>query len=161
VRRLALSLLGVGTLPGPSGTYASLVTAGAIALAALDGASPVVAGAFAAVLGTVATLAFAGRATAAGGDADPSWIVSDEVAGQGLAALGAYAVPGSAWAPLATSFVLFRVLDVVKPGPVGACERLPGAWGVLADDLAAGALAGGVVAGAAALGFFALPVASW
>jgi len=33
---------------------------------------------------------------------------------------------------------LFRVLDIAKPGPIRKLERLPGGWGVLADDLAAG-----------------------
>ncbi len=34
--------------------------------------------------------------------------------------------------------VLFRFFDIVKPPPVRLFERLPGGWGVMADDLAAG-----------------------
>ena len=37
--------------------------------------------------------------------------------------------------------MLFRVFDIVKLGPVGWAERLPGAWGIIADDLVAGFLA--------------------
>ena len=42
---------------------------------------------------------------------------------------------------LATAFVLFRCLDVWKPFPAGASQRLPGGWGVMVDDLVAGAYA--------------------
>jgi phosphatidylglycerophosphatase A len=46
---------------------------------------------------------------------------------------------------MAVAFVLFRVLDVVKPWPIRRLERLPGGWGIVADDLAA-ALAAGLLA---------------
>ena len=40
--------------------------------------------------------------------------------------------------------VLFRLFDILKPWPVSALERgVPGAWGVMLDDVAAGAMAGG------------------
>ena len=39
---------------------------------------------------------------------------------------------------LAAAFVCFRVLDVLKPWPIRRFERLPGGWGIMADDLAAG-----------------------
>jgi phosphatidylglycerophosphatase A len=42
----------------------------------------------------------------------------------------------------AAGFVLFRVFDVAKPWPVRPLERLPGGIGIVADDLAAGAIAG-------------------
>jgi len=42
------------------------------------------------------------------------------------------------------SLALFRVFDIVKPWPVEVLERrVPGAWGVVLDDLAAGLMAGG------------------
>lgn len=78
---------------------------------------------------------------------DPGPVVIDEVAGQWLCL--AVALP---FAPLgggaslalfaAAGFFLFRVFDVVKPWPVRRLERLPGGVGIVADDLAAGALAG-------------------
>jgi phosphatidylglycerophosphatase A len=35
-------------------------------------------------------------------------------------------------------FLLFRVLDIVKPYPADALEHLPGGLGIMADDVAAG-----------------------
>jgi len=40
------------------------------------------------------------------------------------------------------AFLLFRLLDIFKPWPINRLERLPGAWGVMADDLFAGLLSG-------------------
>jgi phosphatidylglycerophosphatase A len=37
-------------------------------------------------------------------------------------------------------FVLFRVFDVLKPWFIGASQRLPGGWGITADDFLAAAL---------------------
>jgi len=81
-----------------------------------------------------------------GHDAKP--IVIDEVVGQSLALL---LVPHS---PLAffISFVLFRVFDVLKPLGAREIQRLPGGWGVLADDVVAGLTA----CGAFHLGLWAL-----
>jgi phosphatidylglycerophosphatase A len=36
------------------------------------------------------------------------------------------------------AFVAFRVFDVLKPFPAGRLQRLPGGWGVVADDIFAG-----------------------
>ena len=36
-------------------------------------------------------------------------------------------------------FLLFRFFDIVKVFPAGYCQRrLPGGWGVVGDDVAAG-----------------------
>jgi phosphatidylglycerophosphatase A len=88
-----------------------------------------------------------GTEAARRGQADPGPIVLDEVAGQWLAlavvALGRSQAPGPR--EMAVAFVLFRVLDVVKPWPIRRLERLPGGWGIVADDLGA-ALAAGLLA---------------
>ena len=81
-----------------------------------------------------------------GGD-DPRPVVIDEVAGQWLCLLIAYSITPSTDAVhlgviTALGFVLFRILDVVKPPPVSTAERLPGGTGIVADDLVAGAIAG-------------------
>jgi len=69
---------------------------------------------------------------------DPGAIVIDEFAGQWIALLLA---PMTFWGMLA-AFALFRLFDIWKPWPVGALERgVPGAFGVMVDDLAAGAMA--------------------
>lgn len=64
---------------------------------------------------------------------DPAWVVIDEAAGASLAVVGlgpAGAVAG---------WVTFRIVDIYKwfPGMRWA-ERLPGGWGITADDLVAG-----------------------
>jgi phosphatidylglycerophosphatase A len=162
VRKAILSGLGVGLVPGLPGTYASAVTAAAAAGLAWEGTVPwTVAACLAWGIGTVATLALAGRPAAASDDGDPPWIVTDEIAGQGLALAVAYALGGDGFAPCVLAFVLFRVLDVTKPGPIRRLERLPGAAGVLFDDLAAGALAGGAVLAARLLGAFTPAPLAW
>ena len=42
-------------------------------------------------------------------------------------------------------FALFRIFDISKPWPAGRLERLPGGWGIMADDFAAAAYAGGIL----------------
>lgn len=73
---------------------------------------------------------------------DPRVVVVDEWLGMWLAL--ALVPPGLATEALA--FVLFRLFDALKPGPLARLERLPGALGVIADDLAAGLLAAATVA---------------
>lgn len=68
---------------------------------------------------------------------DPGIVVVDEVAGQWLTLVGLPFTPAVA----AAGFVLFRVMDVVKPWPARDLERLHGGWGIMADDIAAGVLA--------------------
>ncbi len=36
------------------------------------------------------------------------------------------------------AFVLFRIFDILKPEPVDVLQKLPGGWGVMADDIMAG-----------------------
>ena len=69
-------------------------------------------------------------------NADPGWVVIDEVAGQWIAMLG---LAGISATGLAAAFLGFRVLDVWKPGPVGWADRQPGVFGIMADDILAGA----------------------
>lgn len=68
------------------------------------------------------------------GRRDPGAIVIDEVAGM-LITLFWIPVTGIG---LLAGFAAFRVFDIVKPFPVGAAERLPAGWGVMADDVMAG-----------------------
>lgn len=71
---------------------------------------------------------------------DPSLVVIDEVVGV-LFAL-AFVAHGPLWL-LTLAFLLFRLLDILKPGPIAALERLrPPGIGIMADDVAAGLLAG-------------------
>ncbi len=68
-------------------------------------------------------------------NADPGWVVIDEVAGQWVALIG-LATPS--WPGLLLAFVLFRLLDIWKPGPIGWADRQTGAAGIMVDDLIAG-----------------------
>jgi len=112
----------------------------------------------------VATVVLTAAAAAAGtwagelearrrGHDDPGSVVVDEVAGQWLTlAVAAPWIPAGSLGVAAAAgagFVAFRLLDVLKPWPVSQLERLPGGLGIMADDLAAGALAGAAVAAAA------------
>ena len=86
---------------------------------------------------------------------DPGCIVIDEIAGQILASaavpLFRYPTPRMEALAWAASFFLFRLFDVWKPGPIDRWQALPGGWGIVVDDVAAGALAAGVTAGVAAI----------
>jgi phosphatidylglycerophosphatase A len=102
----------------------------------------------------LSTLALLAAGTAAAGAAerifgrsDDGRIVIDEVVGQLLALTPLLLAPPLArntlLALLATGFFAFRLFDIWKPGPVRLLERrVAGGWGVMLDDVAAGALAG-------------------
>ena len=74
------------------------------------------------------------------GKPDHGQIVIDEWAGMWLAAFGLNTLTElTVWTGLLIGFVGFRIFDIAKPWAVSWCERkIPGAWGVLMDDLAAG-----------------------
>lgn len=65
---------------------------------------------------------------------DPSEVVIDEFAGQWIALI---ALPHTLGYGIA-ALVLFRILDIFKPPPIKQLERLPGGWGIMLDDAAAG-----------------------
>lgn len=79
---------------------------------------------------------------------DPSEIVVDEVVGQWIA-IWAVSLPAWAhgidvtalWPGWISAFVLFRLFDIWKPGPVGWMDRREGPVGVMMDDVVAGFLA--------------------
>jgi phosphatidylglycerophosphatase A len=88
------------------------------------------------VLFVVGALA-AGRVAKEVGQKDPGLVVVDEVVGMWVTLTGVPAGPIAA----ALGFVFFRAADVVKPWPARDLERLPGGWGIMADDVAAGVYA--------------------
>ncbi|MEW5766552.1 MAG: phosphatidylglycerophosphatase A [bacterium] len=63
---------------------------------------------------------------------DSSRIVWDEITGYLVAMFGL----NPAFIPVA--FVIFRIMDIVKPYPIQLTERLPGGWGIMLDDVLAG-----------------------
>ena len=74
------------------------------------------------------------------GRTDPGFVVIDEVIGQWIALLGS---PFD-WRHGLIALVLFRLFDITKPFPVRRLERLPGGWGIVFDDVAAGLYALGI-----------------
>jgi len=78
------------------------------------------------------------RVVRATGLKDPQFVVIDEVAGM----LCALSMTEPDFVHIFLAFVSFRLLDIFKPWPIHRLESLPGAWGVMADDVAAGLLAG-------------------
>ncbi len=83
------------------------------------------------------------RAIRVSGVKDPQWVVCDEF----FAFPWVYLFVPVTWPTAIAGFALFRLFDIWKPGPVGWAERLPGGWGVMADDAVAGLLAGGCLWG--------------
>lgn len=67
---------------------------------------------------------------------DPGWVVIDEVAGMWIALLG---LSVASLPALVTAFAAFRLLDILKPGPIGWADRQTGAFGIMTDDILAGA----------------------
>lgn len=71
---------------------------------------------------------------------DPSPLVMDEFAGQGMAFI---AIPFTGILNydlllLFVGFIFFRFFDIQKPLGVDKLQQLPGGWGILVDDLLAG-----------------------
>jgi phosphatidylglycerophosphatase A len=100
------------------------------------------------------------RVSAYAGSRDPGYVVIDEVSGMHLTLVLAIMPLGlptrllpaddasvfalySAlsllnWKYLLLGFILFRVFDIWKTWPIRRVEKLPGGWGIMADDWMAG-----------------------
>jgi len=102
------------------------------------------------------------KVAAFAGVMDPSFVVIDEVAGQHITLVlplipvampdlsahmdfSTYAIFAALsllnWKYLLAGFVLFRLFDIWKPYPIRSLEKLPGGWGIMADDWLAGVYA--------------------
>jgi len=90
-----------------------------------------------------AAIPFVKKAMKDTGTEDPGWIVIDEVCGifMSLAFTPTETILLHPWF-LAVAFGLFRFFDILKPLGIHKMEKLPGAWGVMADDLLGGLYAG-------------------
>lgn len=69
---------------------------------------------------------------------DPVVACADETVGQWLTLLPLSALPASHWWEIVLALALFRFFDIFKPLGIRAMERIPGGWGMMADDLLAG-----------------------
>jgi phosphatidylglycerophosphatase A len=157
-RRLLATAFGLGRLPAP-GTAASAGTAAVIVLLCGLGpdGGPLPPRLQLAVLSlAVVAVCLLGVLLGNGaprdfGSKDPGAFVLDEVAGQSIALLPL--LPALSLSGVLLGFVLFRLLDIWKPWPIHRLEELPGGLGIMADDLAAGAIAAAAVAAARAAGW--------
>lgn len=89
------------------------------------------------------------------GKKDPGFFVVDEVIGYLVTCLW---TRGPSVLALTVAFFLFRFLDVVKPPPARALERMGGGDGILLDDVMAGIYGLAVMA---VLRSFVLTPESW
>lgn len=153
---LALSTLGIGFLRPAPGTWGSMPPAIIAFIMLLSGTSyEIYTGVILAVLvlSCGACLAYGRYAETRFGRKDAAEVVSDETAGQCLPLLlwpsafhtelvvrsNNFTEPFiTACLAVASAFLLFRFMDIIKPQPARFLERLPYGWGVLLDDLIAG-----------------------
>lgn len=164
---LALSTLGLGFLRPAPGTWGSMPPCAMAGLALLGGAT------YGALQGMILTVLLVSCALCVRfgvygerrfGRKDAPEVVIDETAGMCLGLhfwpasfVSACALPTEwtldAVAPpllralgaVGAAFVLFRLMDILKPWPARRLEALPHGWGVLADDLMAGVYAAAIV----------------
>lgn len=109
------------------------------------------------LLGLLVAIPICGRAEEVLGAKDPGSVVLDEIAALPLVYLGWLVWElhsagtmldwrrlggGKGFTLLLVGFLLFRLLDALKPPPIWGLQRLPRGWGIVADDAAAGVLAG-------------------
>jgi phosphatidylglycerophosphatase A len=140
---------GAGRIPKAPGTVGTLVGLGWFALLHATGHIAVFGAG--ALLGLAAAVWLCGRAERILGRPDPSSVVLDEIAAFPLCfALPAVGVAWTHGGDLANvgqlyhqwphwlwTFAAFRLFDIWKPWPVRQSQRLPGGWGVTADDVLA------------------------
>jgi phosphatidylglycerophosphatase A len=140
------TFFGAGLSPVMPGTCGSIAAAAALAFV------PGHAYGIAVAAGIVLTFAFgpaiARRESRRTGFEDPQTFVLDEACGVWIAM----------WRPenpglptLFAALVVFRILDITKPGPIAALERVPNGRGVMYDDVAAGIAAWAVVVAVVAI----------
>jgi phosphatidylglycerophosphatase A len=146
MRRLLVSCFGLGWLPAAPGTWGSLppvllfilmchfnLSATAISIIMIVSA----------LFGSVVCIKFAPAIVAATNETDPREMVADELSGQAVTFLFIAAIPiSNIWVTALLGFLLFRLFDILKPWPIRKLEKLPKGWGILSDDLLAGAYAG-------------------
>lgn len=156
IARLVGTVCFVGHLRPAPGTWGSLAALPIVWLLHMSGGFPLL------LIAIVIAFAMGWWATAqmtrGQSDNDPSEIVVDELVGQWIAlipiSLGAWMrgvdilalYPG--WI---AAFLLFRLFDIWKPGPIGWADRRGDPLGVMLDDVIAGLFAALLTAALAAI----------
>lgn len=133
--KLIATYFNIGKFPKAPGTVATIATIPLFVLLSRLSDIP--------YLMTVFTITivgvFAAQAYEADADKhDSKEIVIDEVAGF----LITMALVPCTWKSIALGFILFRILDIVKPWPISVLDKkVQGGVGVMVDDVAAGIIA--------------------
>lgn len=146
---LIATWFGCGLLRPAPGTWGSLgaMPFGIIILVA---GGPIALAVMAALLFPVGIWATKRILKNSGEDSDPQIVVVDEVVGMWIALIPALANP----IHLVLAFILFRIFDALKPWPVSFFDqKVPGAYGVMFDDVAAGIMAAICLIGVRYAGF--------
>ena len=123
---------GSGLAPKAPGTFGTLAAIPVVWLAQQTGSWGYLALTLLAVVAGIGICSYTAKAM---GEHDSPAIVWDEIAGYMVAFIG---LPFT-WQNLLLAFILFRLFDIAKPGPIGWCDRkLHGGLGIMADDVVAG-----------------------
>jgi len=122
---------GIGLLPWMPGTWATLA---AVPLVIALSSLPILHYLLIVVAMIVAGIYLCGKTNRDLGYDDHPAVVWDEIATFPLAMLG---IPIT-WYYLLTGFALFRIFDILKPGPIGYVDRhWHGGVGIMLDDVLA------------------------
>ncbi len=128
--RIFGTFFGVGFIPIVPATWTSLVVAVLFLVIPIEGLGVQLAFLVFTVVVGVPACGFLEREFGE----DPAQATMDEAAGMAVSLLAVPLTPVN----VLVAFLLFRLLDVVKPPPARRAEGLPGGWGIMADDLMAG-----------------------
>lgn len=151
MKRLLTSVFGLGRLPVAPGTFGSIPPAVIfLILLKLTGSTTITALVMGLTIlaGSVICVTCSDSVMKLTGKKDPGEIVADELAGCAVGllmicfCLNNQVSQTSICVIGALGFAYFRFFDILKPWPVKPAEKLPGGYGILADDLVAGVLAG-------------------
>jgi len=125
----------VGNIPFAPGTFGSLI---GLPLCFLLSGIPLSAAIIATVLIIALAVWIAETAERTFARKDPGCIVIDEIAGMVVTLIG---LPFNLTTAV-VGFILFRILDILKPFPIRVLDRrLSGGLGIVADDVVAGIFA--------------------
>jgi phosphatidylglycerophosphatase A len=118
--------------PGTAGSLAALLPCGVLSLLPLPVSTMFL------VAFIVLAVWSAELAESILGQKDPGCIVIDEFAGMMITMIGIHFT----WRSALAGFLIFRVMDILKPFPIRYLERtIPGGAGIVMDDVAAGVAA--------------------
>lgn len=147
---LISTCFGIGKIPVAPGTFGSLF--GLLLFFVFLSFQNIIAYACATVLSVAASVYFCDVAEKLVGKKDPSEVVLDEIVAipvcyiawiilliiktHHFPAISVFLTKKNL-AFLAGIFITFRLLDAIKPFPLNHIQKLPGGWGIVADDILA------------------------